>query len=120
MAKVTIEGSRLSPSTFLAAGERATVQRTDRVERLIARGFVVEVPDGRTVTEVEADDNAEQSRADLVPDPGTPPKRNASREDWAEFLAQHPNGYVTEGKDRDQLIAEWDADAVAGPHADVE
>ena len=110
MARVTIEGSRLSPSSFLAAGERITVQRTERVDRLIARGFVVEVPDERTVTEREADEQAEQSRADLTPYTlDNPPKRNASRDDWAKFLAQHPDGYVTEGKDRDALIAEWDA-----------
>lgn len=112
MARVTIEGSRLSPSTFLAAGERATVQRTDRVERLIARGFVVEVPEQRTATEVEADEQADQSREEL----GVP-ARNASRDDWAEFLARHPGGFVTEGKDRAALIAEWDAYA---PPVDVE
>jgi hypothetical protein len=110
MARVTIEGSRLSPSTFLAAGERATVQRTERVERLIARGFVVEVPEQRTATEVEADEQADQSRADLTPYTlENPPKRNASREDWAEFLAAHSAlGITIEGKDRDQLIAAWD------------
>ncbi|ACF05023.1 hypothetical protein Nigel_20 [Mycobacterium phage Nigel] len=118
MARITIEGSRLSPSTFLAAGERATVQRTERVERLLARGFVVEVPEQRTVTvtevvtEVEADKQAAQSREEL----GVPP-RNASRDDWAEFLAQHPGGFVTEDKDRAALIAEWDAYA---PPVDVE
>ncbi|AHB79342.1 hypothetical protein JAMAL_22 [Mycobacterium phage JAMaL] len=112
MARITIEGSRLSPSTFLAAGERATVQRTERVERLLARGFVVEVPEQRTVTEVEADEQADQSREEL----GVPP-RNASRDDWAEFLAQHPGGFVTEDKDRAALIAEWDAYA---PPVDVE
>lgn len=112
MARVTIEGSRLSPSSFLAAGERITVQRTERVDRLIARGFVVEVPDERTVTEREADEQADLSRENLADEQQTadqPPKRNASRDDWAEFLAQHPDGYVTDGKDRDALIAEWDA-----------
>ena len=110
MARVTIEGSRLSPSTFLAAGERITVQRTERVERLIASGFVVEVADERTDTEREADEQAEQSRADLTPYTlDNPPKRNASREDWAEFLAAHSAlGITTEGKDRDALIAAWD------------
>ncbi|AKY02736.1 hypothetical protein AVV09_gp23 [Mycobacterium phage BrownCNA] len=110
MARVTIEGSRLSPSTFLAAGERITVQRTERVERLIASGFVVEVADARTDTEREADEQAEQSRTDLTPYTlDNPPKRNASREDWAEFLGAHGAlGIVTEGKDRDALIAAWD------------
>lgn len=110
MAGVTIEGSRLSPSTFLAAGERVTVQRTKRIDDLIAAGFVV-VVDERTTTEREADEQAEQSRADLTPYTlDNPPKRNASREDWSEFLAAHSElGIVTEGKDRDELIAAWDA-----------
>ncbi|AKF14285.1 hypothetical protein SEA_VINCENZO_23 [Mycobacterium phage Vincenzo] len=104
MAKVTIEGS-ITPSTFLARGARVTVQRTERVERLIKAGFVVEVPDARTDTEREADDQAQAARDEL----GVP-ARNASRDDWAEFLASHPTGgFVTEGKNRDQLIAEWDA-----------
>ncbi len=40
---VTIEGSRLRPSTVLRAGERRTVILTDRVQRLIDKGFVVEI-----------------------------------------------------------------------------
>lgn len=107
MAKITVEGSRLSPSTFLAAGERASFQHTKRIDALIAAGFIVKVDDetGEVVeTEVEGGGTGQ-----LVPDAENPPKRNASREDWAEFLAQHPDGYVTEGKDRDTLIAEWDA-----------
>ncbi len=39
---VEVEGS-LTPSTFLARGERITVQRTEFIDKLIRRGFIVEV-----------------------------------------------------------------------------
>ena len=42
MAKLTIEGS-LTPSAFLARGERRTVQHTPRIDRMVHRGFVVVV-----------------------------------------------------------------------------
>lgn len=111
MAEVTIEGS-LTPSTYLGRGQRARVELTGEVERKVALGYVkiVERHDdtGLTVTELEADANAEAARADLTPHTlANPPKRNASREDWAEFLAASTD-IVTEGKDRDTLIAEWD------------
>lgn len=41
--KVTIEGSRITPSDKLPAGVQSTVMLTDRVQRLIDRGFVVEI-----------------------------------------------------------------------------
>ena len=97
MAKITVEGSRLSPSTFLAAGERASFQHTKRIDALISAGFIVKVDDetGEVVeTEVEGGGTGQ-----LVPDAENPPKRNASREDWAEFLAAHSAlGITTEGK----------------------
>lgn len=105
MADITIEGS-LTPSTFLRRGERRTVRYTEQVQRKIDLGYVIVVGEHPEPTEIE------------VPEPegGHPPKLNASREDWAEFLAQHPAGFVTEGKDRTELIAEWEAH-VAGPDA---
>ncbi|APQ42284.1 hypothetical protein PBI_RICH_23 [Mycobacterium phage Rich] len=102
MAQITIEGS-ISPAAGLARGERRTVQDTPDVRAFVAKGFAV-IVDERTETEREADEQAEFARDAL----GVP-ARNASRDDWAEFLAQHPGGFVTEGKNRDQLIAEWDA-----------
>lgn len=103
MATITIEGS-ISPAAGLARGERRTVQDTPDVRAYVAKGFAVIVEDERTDIEREADEQAEIARDAL----GVP-ARNASRDDWAEFLAQHPGGFVTEGKTRDQLIAEWDA-----------
>lgn len=40
MAAVTIEGS-ITPSTYLAMGARATVERTEFIDMLIQRGYVV-------------------------------------------------------------------------------
>lgn len=41
---ITIEGSQ-TPSVELARGKRRTVQRTERIDRLIQRGYVIEVKD---------------------------------------------------------------------------
>ena len=104
MSVVTIEGS-LSPSTYLARGQRRTVQRTPDVEKLIAGGFVVVVDEGEppalTLFDVEPEDASEPGIADA------PPARNASRGDWAEYLEANTE-IVTEGKTRDELIREWD------------
>ena len=67
---------------------------------------------GGFVVVVESDAPAPETPAVVdpaVPDPQTvsPPARNASREDWAEFLALA--GFVTEGRGRDELIDMWDA-----------
>ena len=94
MAKVTIEGS-LSPSAYLARGERREVQRDEHVENLIRLGFV---------NVVSEDGEVEPAP---LPEPVPAPKRNASRDDWAEWLAEHTD-VVTEGKDRDELLAAYD------------
>lgn len=95
---ITIEGS-ITPSTFLARGERTRVQLTDDVQALLDGGFVVEV-------DRETDEPVDPPK---LPEPPKPPSRSASREDWAEFLAAGEFGIVTEGKDRTALLAEWDA-----------
>ena len=100
---ITIEGSIL-PSAWLARGERQVVRADDpHAKFLVMNGYAVVVdtntaPDAETPEPVNPAETVELD----------PPARNASREDWAEFLAQHPVGFVTEGKNRDQLIAEWD------------
>lgn len=76
----------------LHKGEVGEVERTARVEELIARGMLQEVTDAPAVPS----------------DPQGPPRRSASRDDWAEYLAQHTN-IVTDGKTRPQLLEEWDA-----------
>ena len=52
MAQVTIEGS-LTPSTFLARGERRTVVLTDYVRKLIKKGYVIVVKDAPVLIETE-------------------------------------------------------------------
>lgn len=123
MSKVTIEGS-ISPSTYLARGERATVQRTEKIDRLIERGFVVVVDDhadaphpvfddenvmNQRISELEkhADAEAQKARDEL----GVPPRNGsgATRAAWAEFLSkQNPPIEFTDDDGRDELIALWD------------
>ena len=90
MAYVTVRA--LWSVAGLHKGEVGELERTDRVEELIARGMLQEVTDAPAVPS----------------DPQGPPKRSASRDDWAEYLAQHTD-IVTDGKTRPQLLEEWDA-----------
>lgn len=112
MSSVTIRGS-IMPCGFLPRGEERTVQRTPFVERLIEQGFV-DVIAGCEIDHVVAAQAEPEALTDKIvsgdPTPHTfdnPPARNASREDWAEFLAARTN-IVTEDKNRAELQAEWD------------
>lgn len=105
MATITIEGS-LTPASNLPRGERRVVADTTDARRYVAKGYAVVVDE----------DDAPVPAPDPFGQPVTDedaPARNASRDDWAEFLARHPHGFVTDGKNREQLIAEWD-DYLAG------
>lgn len=72
---ITIEGS-LTPSVELPRGQRRTVVRTERIERLIERGYIVEVPSDTGTTsdapeptaQVSEPATAESKPADL-PEP---------------------------------------------------
>jgi len=93
---ITIEGS-ISPSVYLARGERATVRSDDkRAKNLVLGGFA----------NIVSADTAEVEPP-VLPEPLPTPARNASRDDWAEWLAVHTD-IVTEGKGRDELVAEYD------------
>ncbi|QWY84368.1 hypothetical protein SEA_KNOCKER_26 [Mycobacterium phage Knocker] len=94
MASITIEGS-LTPSADLPRGVRRTVQDSAEVRKFVAKGFA---------NIVDEDGTPEPAP---LPEPVPAPKRNASRDDWAEWLAEHTD-IVTEGKDRDDLLAEYD------------
>lgn len=94
MATITIEGS-LTPSADLPRGERRKVQDSDDVREFVRKGFAVIV---------DSDGEPEPAPA---PEPVKAPAKSASREDWAEFLAKHTD-IVTEGKDRGDLLAEYD------------
>lgn len=117
--RITVEGT-ITPSTFLAAGDRRTVTRTAFVEKLISKGFirVVEdtpsptvadpVPVQETMAEVEqaAATASEPSRLErrIV----EAPNRNGSREEWAKFLDSQKVAYP-EGATRNELIERWDS-----------
>lgn len=104
MTEVTIEGS-ITPSAVLARGQRRTVRMTDRIQRLIDRGYVVLVEDsaGLTDTELVADAAA---AADSSEDLEVAPAGNASRELWAQFLTGQGIEFTDE-YGRDDLIALW-------------
>lgn len=97
---ITIEGSIL-PSAWLARGERRVVRADDEMaKQLVLQGYAVVVS-----TDTVPDSQEPEPVTTEVPEP---PARNASRDDWAEFLANHPAGFVTEGQDRSGLIEQWD------------
>lgn len=95
MTEVTIKAQQNFGDTRV--GDVVTVERTPYVDRLITNGRVVVVDDEPTTTVSVTDPT-------LAPQP---PARNSSRDDWAEFLAEH-SPIVTAGKSRDELIAEYD------------
>ncbi|UTN91769.1 hypothetical protein SEA_SAMPSON_29 [Gordonia Phage Sampson] len=95
--QVTIEAQQSFGE--LRAGDVVTVDRTPYVDRLIKNQRVVVVDDAEPTTTVAPGGD------DLVP--AGIPKRNASRDDWAEWLAVNTS-IVTEGKSRDELLAEFD------------
>jgi hypothetical protein len=114
MARVTIEGS-VTPSTYLSRGKRTTVERTPFIDKLIRKGFVnvVQTHDATprdVVTEIEqhTDEVKEAARLELKVRPDDAPARNASTEEWAQFLEDREIAFP-EGSTRADLIARWDA-----------
>ncbi|OHU29021.1 hypothetical protein [Mycobacteroides chelonae] len=111
---VTIEGS-LTPTDWLARGVRRTVAVTDDIRKLVKIGGAIVVagslddPEvaehGELAPEAETNTESEGAEAQQVLEYPVPP-RNASREDWAEFIASRGLG-VTEGKTRDELRDIW-------------
>lgn len=109
MAEVTIKAQQSVGR--LRAGDVVTVERSGYVDGLIERGRVA-VVDGDTITDEgiligDGDgDEALPVRPDDLPEP---PKRNASYDDWAEYLAQHVHiEGGTDGKTRAELLEVWD------------
>ena len=106
--KVTIEGSRITPTDKLLAGHQRTVLLTPDVQNLIDRGFVFvvhseELPDQAPVEVSETEGDAPR---DDTPDL-EPPHRNASAGDWAEFLTAAGIDHEP-GASRTELIELWD------------
>lgn len=98
--RVTIEGT-VTPSVHLGKGERRTVERTEFVDKLIARGYV------SVITEhpepVIEEDPVEPGEAPVT----VSPARNASRSVWADFLTDAGVPYPGDAT-RDELVAAWD------------
>ncbi|AXQ60641.1 hypothetical protein SEA_ALI17_25 [Gordonia phage Ali17] len=106
MAEVTIKAQQSVGR--LRAGDVVTVERSDYVNGLIKRGRVAVVDDAVTDESIVVDDGdkALPVRPGDLPEP---PKRNASRDDWAEYLAEHVHiEGGTEGKTRPELLEAYD------------
>jgi hypothetical protein len=106
MAAITIEGSSTLPNTYLRPGRRMTVERTELVDKMIRRGFAVVIAEEKpAAVEVAPAQELDHLRGVR----GTePPARNASRDEWAEFLTAEEVPF-DEDATRGEMIAAWDA-----------
>ena len=105
---VTITG-RVA-TTYLDRGETVTVERTERIDRLIEKGYVAISGDDALVGAGYPSETSEAvGEATRGPEPveeDEAPGRNASRAEWAEFLTAQ--GFdVTEDQTRDDLVEAW-------------
>ena len=108
---VTIVG-RIA-TTYLDRGETVTVERTERIDRLIEKGYVTISGDETLVGAAYPAETSEAAReAARGPDDAPEaPGRNASRAEWAEFVTAQ--GFdVTEDQTRDDLVEAWYGDLV--------
>lgn len=114
MSTIRIQG--VMNTTALARGEVMEVQRTDRVERLIAFGYVRELPaDGRAADPIEP--VIVRVPADLMEEikhvPAVEvlqeeaPARNALTADWLTFVRRLGID-EPDNASRDKLIADYD------------
>lgn len=111
MSKVTIKG-RVS-TTYLTAGEEATVEYTDTIQGLIDRGYVKVLDASQAsvsltgaVTPHDEADRAAEEHLEASNAPSVPNK-SASKAEWRGFLESH--GIIApEDATRDELIEAWD------------
>ena len=110
MSKVTIKG-RVS-TTYLTAGEVATVEYTDTVQGLIDRGYVKVLDASQAsvsltgvVTPHDEGDRASEEQLDTSNAPSVP-KKSASKAEWVEFLTDQ-GIEVGEDDTRDDLVDHW-------------
>ena len=110
---VTIKGRR--STTVLKAGEVVTVERTDRVDALIAGGWATVVDSTQTpnsltgvVTPPEPDAGPAEVEpgGEATPQEPAVPARSASKADWTEFLTEQGIEFDDEDS-RDDLVARW-------------
>lgn len=107
MARIVIEGSN-RPSAYLARGERAEVQDSPHVQRLIKAGYVIVVNDDTTPTPASAPVTDAAPTSDPTNHTGhDAPPRNASREAWAYFLETQGVKF-NDDDTRDVLISLWE------------
>lgn len=102
---VTIKG-RVS-TTSLRRGDIVTVERTEQIDALIARGYATVVDDApASLTGVVAppEGGGEDDDADTAAP--VPPAKSASKAEWVEFLAEQG---IETGEDdtRDDLVDHW-------------
>ncbi|UYP17713.1 hypothetical protein OED52_13635 [Rhodococcus sp. Z13] len=110
--QVVIEGT-VTPSTFLATGERRSVSRTGFVEKLIAKGFVRVVDQPAPAPTVAEKAPVEEATAESATGEGpavvqsgdipVPPSPNARRNTWAKFFDTIGLDYPAEAT-RDELV----------------
>lgn len=107
MGTVHIKG-RIS-TTHLRRGERAAVERTPTIDKMIERGYLVEEPCVCSEEE-HADSPADVADVDAPEQEAGPavPGRGASRAAWAEFLSGQDFSFESDAT-RDDLVAQWDA-----------
>lgn len=116
MISVTVEGSIL-PCTELPRGERRTVALTERVQRLIDRGYFTLIethadPDasadhlGTTLDDPSGD--TPLATGDFAPadDEPTEPAESALKGDWQAWL-NHKSVWFPDDATKPQLIAAW-------------
>lgn len=110
MSKVTIKG-RVS-TTYLTAGEEATVEYTDTIQGLIDRGYVkvLNAPQESVsltgvVTPHDEADRAAEEHLEASNAPSVPNK-SASKAEWAEFLTDQGIEFG-EDESRNDLVNRW-------------
>lgn len=107
MSEVTIEGSIL-PCAFLPRGERRTVQRTDFIDKLIARGYVVLIEEDGAAPAVVGEASWTGPRdPHIVTGDVSPPPGSALKGVWADFLDNQRIPYE-ETDTKADLIRRWD------------
>lgn len=119
MSTIRIKG--LKNTTALGRGEEVEVERTSRIDRLIAKGFVLVVREPKVVVPQEdSDDTGNSGPADveLTPeqlaqsDVDNPPNRNETTAVWLDYV----RGLQIEEPDdakRDKLQADYDEYRIA-------
>lgn len=104
MAQVTIEGSKTTPTTFLAPGRRITVERTSYINKLLSRGYVDLIEEHAAEAQAEPETKAEDApETDLAV-----PAESAAKSMWADFLDTRGVTYPADST-KAQMIEAWNA-----------